>query len=146
MLRFSEDFFRFVLFLRCFWLYFSENLPLSESCERRFSWKFRENLLKIGTLASVFPFFDSRSVYYGDPTLIFLLYDLHNISYCGKRILKKIQFVRKIFQFFSVDSRFFSLRALKGIAGLFFHYSAQFSSFAFRNFIFLGRFRNTELF
>ena len=63
-----------------------------------------------------------------------------------KRIFLKFQLVRDICQFLRVDSRFFSLRASKGIAGLCFHYSARFASFAIKNFIFLGRFRNTVLF
>ena len=64
----------------------------------------------------------------------------------GKRIFKNFQLIRDVCQFLCVGSGFFSLRIPKCISGLCFHYSAWFASFAFRNFIFLGRFRNTVLF
>ena len=62
-----------------------------------------------------------------------------------KNIFKKFQLVRDICQFSCAPSRFFSLRAQKGMAGLCFHNNTRFASFAYRNFIFLRRFRNTVL-
>ena len=64
---------------------FRKFLPRSESCERRLSWKFRVNSLKIGTLVSVFPFINSRFVYYSDSTMIFITYDLRDITWLWKK-------------------------------------------------------------
>ena len=58
---------------------FLKFLPRSESCER-LSWKFRINSLIIGTLVSVYLFIDFCFVYYSDPTLIFIPYDLRDIT------------------------------------------------------------------
>ena len=133
-----EDFFRFILFLRCFWLYFSEIFTqvgeLRKATFLKVSRKFAQNRDSgVG-----FPVFRlSLCILRWSDADIYTVWSTWYYLTVEKRIFKKFQLVWDVCQFLCAGSRFFSLRTPKGIAGLCFHYSVRFASFAFRNLIFL---------